>query len=167
VTVIQDFAKPKTEQKWRFRSRTAAHTRASPLWLYPELDGSSCVGDLDAGTDGKEQLAYYVDYVRSEHPQWWAADAVPILWSVHGDGVCEFAPSESQIRWLKHEENFLAFWTLPVDTKTGGPLNWWRLPVRNTRFPEFAKALGWLPSPFHEFAPLRSIIGYGVSARTT
>jgi hypothetical protein len=32
------------------------------------------------------------------------------------------------------------------------------LPVRNTRFPAFAEALGWLPSSFQEFAPLRSIV---------
>ncbi len=34
----------------------------------------------------------------------------------------------------------------------------WRLSAHNTRFPAFAKALGWLPSPFQRFAPLRSIV---------
>jgi hypothetical protein len=32
------------------------------------------------------------------------------------------------------------------------------LPVINSRFPEFAEALRWLPSPGQMFAPLRSIV---------
>jgi hypothetical protein len=32
------------------------------------------------------------------------------------------------------------------------------LPVRNERFPEFARALVWLPAPFQSHAPLRPIV---------
>ena len=38
-------------------------------------------------------FAYYVDYVRNRHPEWWEADAVGIYWGVYGDNVAEHAPS--------------------------------------------------------------------------
>jgi hypothetical protein len=93
--------------------------------------------------------------VRRHYPEWWDADAVPIYWAVRGDGVFEHAPNNSERYGGK---SFLTFFTPPVDPRTGAVMNWWRLPVRNERFPAFAEALGWLPSPFQEFAPLRSII---------
>ena len=76
-----------------------------------------------------------------------------IYWSVRGEGVAEHASCNAIAGRC-----FLTIFTQPVDAKTGEELNWWRLPVRNDRFPAFAKALGWLPSPFQEFAPLRSIV---------
>jgi hypothetical protein len=139
-----------TERRWRFRSREGGFDRVTPLWLYPEIDCSSCVDEAE-DQSGAGQLAYYVDYLQDHCPEWWDADAVPISWSVRGDGVYEYAPN-------KREENFLTFWMPPCDARTGDPLNWWRLPVRNSRLPAFGKALGWLPSPFEEFAPLRSIV---------
>jgi hypothetical protein len=145
------------QRKWRFRARGADFEMVSPLWLYPEIDCSACVDDV-YDLSGEEQLDYYVDYIRARHPDWWEADAVPICWSVRGDGVFEEAPNNAPYGPTDNGENFLTFWTPPVDAETGEPLNWWRLPVRNMRFPAFAKALGWLPSPFQEFAPLRSIV---------
>jgi hypothetical protein len=41
----------------------------------------------------------------------------------------------------------------PTNAKTGEPINWFKLPVVNRRFPKFAKAFGWLPSPRHYTAP--------------
>ena len=140
---------------WRFRSRWGGFGRVTPLWLYPEINCSSCVDEAD-DQSGEGQLAYYVDYLQRRYPEWWEADAVPIYWSVRGDGVFEHAPNNS--RDYSGGKNFLTEFTPPVDAVTGESLNWWRLPVRNTRFPSFPKALGWLPSPFQEFAPLRSII---------
>ncbi len=40
----------------------------------------------------------------------------------------------------------------------GAQINWYKLPVFNRRFPQFAKAFGWLPAPFQMTAPLRSIV---------
>jgi hypothetical protein len=121
------------ERKWRFSFRGNGFEHVTPLWLYPEIDCSSCVDDAD-DQSGAGQLAYYGDYVQRRY-----------------DGIAEHAPNTN--RDYSGGRNFLSFCTSPVDAK-----NWWRLSVRNTRFPAFAKALGWLPSPFQEFAPLRSII---------
>jgi hypothetical protein len=142
---------------WRFRSLKSGFEKVSSLWLYPELDCSSCVDDAD-DQSGAGQLAYYVDCVRRDYPQWWEVDAVPIYWSVRGDaGIAEHAPNNARDFALP-DKNFLTFFTPPRDAKTDAPLNWWSLPVRNDRFPEFAKALGWMPSPFQRIAPLRSIV---------
>jgi hypothetical protein len=46
----------------------------------------------------------------------------------------------------------------PTNAKTGEAMNWFKLPVVNRRFPKFAKAFGWLPSPFQSHAPLRSLV---------
>ncbi len=147
--------------KWRLRSRETGAEWVTPLWLYPEIDCSSCVDDAD-DQSGPGQVFYYADYLQRRYPDWWAADAVPIWWSVMGEGICEYAPGASNTR---HDENFLTFFKPPVDAKTGQFLNWWRLPVRNHRFPAFAAALGWLPSPFQEFAPMRSIMTNAVHDR--
>lgn len=148
----------KGERKWLLRSRPTGYEMVTSLWLYPELSCSSWIDDAD-DQSGEGQLDYYVDYIRSRYPEWWEADAVPIYWSVRGDGVFEQAPTSP-------DENFLTFWRKPYDAETGEALNWWRLPVRNTRFPEFAAALGWLPSPFQEFAPLRSIVNNATATRS-
>ena len=145
---------PMAERKWRFRSRDGGFEKISPLWLYPEINGSSWVDEAE-DQSGVGQLAYFIAWIRRRYPEQWKADAVPIFWSVRGDGVFEIAPNNARDIIGK---NFLTVFTPPVDARTGEPLNWWRLPVRNDRFPAFAKALGWLPSPFEEFAPLRSIV---------
>jgi hypothetical protein len=58
---------------------------------------------------------------------------VPIHRSVRGEGIFEAAPNDDH-----GYKNFLTLFTPPVDAESGEPLNWWRLPVRNTRFPAFA-----------------------------
>ena len=145
--------KPKLE-KWRLGSRRSDHVKLDRLYLYPELDCSSCVDDC-YGETGEEQLAYYCDYIKRRYPQWWEADAVPIYWSVMGEGDsgfgCEAAPCNPG-------DNVLTYYRTPINDRTGAPLNWYSLPVLNLRFPQFAKALGWLPAPFQMFAPLRSIM---------
>jgi hypothetical protein len=149
-------------RKWRFNAINHCDAESvTPLWLEPELECSSCIADTGIDLqDGAGQFAYYVDYIRREYPLLWEADAVPIYWSVCGDGISEFAPNDPNDL---SDENFLTFFTPPVDARTGEPLNWWKLPVRDSRFPAFAKALGWTPSAFQAFAPLRSIVANRVS----
>jgi hypothetical protein len=150
--------------RWAFRYIKSDTEREVPdLYLYPELDGSSVVEDLDE-LDGVGQLEAYVRYVRERHPQWWADDAVPIYWSVRSpepENIHETAPfqDDPDDEFRRHlAQNFLTYFTWPRDAATGEPLDWYLLPVRNDRFPEFAKALGWLPSPLQPTCPLRSIM---------
>jgi hypothetical protein len=120
------------------------------------------VGEIDGS--GEEQLTYYCDYIRKKEPQWWKDDAVPILWSVvegcgeHSGFDSETAPCLANISSFGLDEHCLTFYPKIINLKTGEPINWFKLPVRNYRFPKFAEALSWLPAPFQSHAPLRSIM---------
>lgn len=149
------------KEKWRVAVRSGSHTKITALWLYPELDCSACVDDVYEAT-GDEQLAYYCDYIRCRYRQWWDDDAVPIYWTVRGDADgfdCEQAPFHSGDPY--GDNNVLKYYRTPISVRTGKAVNWYRLPVINDRFPKFAAALGWLPSPGQLTAPLRSIIQGG------
>jgi hypothetical protein len=71
-------------ESWRLHCRNGLHTKTVRLWLYPELDCSACLDDV-RDESGAAQLDYYCDYVRRRRPEWWAADAVPVYWSVMGN----------------------------------------------------------------------------------
>lgn len=143
--------------RWKFASRrNPDYVQRADLWLYPELDGSSCV-DSCWSEDGEDQLVFYVEWLERNEPDWLADDAVPIYWSVAP--VHETAPFPHV--WSRsglYDENFLTFYDWPRDAETGEPLDWFTLPVRVDRFPEFGNALRWTPSPFQPTAPLKSIL---------
>lgn len=141
--------------QWLFRSRESGIERRVDLYLYPELDGSAVVDEYDY-LDGEGQFEEYVQYLQRNHMDWLHADAIPIVWSVAGPGICEAAPfpQEEAPPW----GDFLTAFTWPVDAKTGDYLDWYQLPVRNNRFPEFAKALAWTPSPMQPTCPFRSLL---------
>jgi hypothetical protein len=143
-------------EKWRLQSQESNHFKVTALWLYPELDCSASIDDV-LPASGEEQLAYYVDYIRRRYPHWWNADAVPIYWSVMGDGD-GFGSEEAPFHDADSIGNVLTYYYPPINVRTGNLINWYRLPVINNRFPEFAAALGWLPAPGQLFAPLRSIV---------
>lgn len=159
---------PKLE-KWRLTTRRYGHTKVAELYLYPELDCSSCVDDVYPAS-GEEQLRYYVDYIRrsDRYVQWWNDDAVPIYWSVMEGSTesgfgCEQAPFHHPD--LADTDDVLTHYYPPTNLLTGAQINWYTsLPVINRRFPQLAKALGWLPAPGQLFAPLRSIINGAPSA---
>jgi hypothetical protein len=152
---------PKKLEKWRLQSRESNHFKITALWLYPELDCSSCVDNVYQAS-GEEQLAYYCEYLRTayggRYRHWWNDDAVPIYWSVMGDDDgfgCEQAPFHIDDN---PRRDVLTYYYPPINVRTGNLINWYQLPVINNRFPEFAAALGWLPAPGQLFAPLRSIV---------
>lgn len=140
--------------RWKVQNRESGHTQRLDLSLYPELDCSSMVDDVYERS-GDEQLDAYVRYVRERYAEWWEQDAVPIYWSLVP--VHETAPFQRLDAERDSGRDFLTYFHWPTD-RDGERLDWYRLPVVNDRFPAFAKALGWLPSPLQPTAPLRSII---------
>jgi hypothetical protein len=148
------------ERLWSFRSRRTGYEKVSTLWLYPEIHYASVVDEWPE-LDGTGQLYEWVRIIKRKYPEQWDADALPIYWCVrrheansHGE-ICEHAPF-----WdgFGVSQDFLTGYTWPEDTVTGEPLDWFQLPVINSRSLEFAKALGWTPSPFQPTCPLRSIM---------
>lgn len=145
--------------RWVFHYRRSGVAVRTDLWLYPELECSAMVDDVHE-LDGQGQFEEYVQYLEQRHSEWLKADAVPVIWSVHNGwdrSVFEAAPFTA---WGDAASwgNFLAHYTWPEDAHTGEPLDWYALPVINDRFPEFAKALGWTPSPLQPTCPLTSLV---------
>ena len=143
-------------EKWRLSSRTGHHIKITNLWLYPELDCSACIDEAPKEATGEDQLIFYVGHIKRRYPHWWDNDAVPIAWFVAGDGDgfgLERAPFN-----INDGDDIRTHYHTPINVRSGHAINWYTsLPVYNRRFPKFAVALGWLPSPGQMFAPLRSI----------
>lgn len=142
--------------RWIFESRASGYEKRRDLYLYPELDCSAMLDDY-WDEPGEDQLATYIQRIKEEDPKWWAADAVPIYWAVQSDqgGIYECAPFQPHYQFTE-SMHFLTDYTWPHD-EDGEWLDWYALPVRNDRFPEFARALNWLPAPLTPTCPLRSI----------
>jgi hypothetical protein len=153
--------------KWRLRVRNGHHEKITSLWLYPELDCSACVDDV-YGEDGAAQLEYYCERIQEWHPEWWTADAVPILWSVIGgdDGFGrEAAPCLANAQFVSDEypfEHCLTFYHTPVNLK---PVNdalrllssflaWPCVTQSNWDFPARVNASRILSSSQHKFDPI-------------
>lgn len=147
--------------RWVFESLRSGHQRATDLYLYAELECSSVVDDVHE-LDGEGQLEYYVRRIRRDYPQYLDQDAVPIVWCVVGAGTFEHAPFQRGAFGPDEpgfHRNFLTYFSWPFDARTGWELDWFKLPVRlDYRFPHFAEALGWKPSPFEPTCPLTSIM---------
>lgn len=145
--------------RWEFRNKRSGYRRQVDLVLYPELDCSAMVDDY-YNLNGDDQLREYVQYLEQRYPQWLEADAVPIYWSVEtpawdlGEGAPPFLGAHLE----QPMPNFLDYFTWPTDVNTGARLDWFSLPVVNDRFPEFAEALAWTPSPFQPSCPLATIL---------
>lgn len=144
---------------WTFASLRSGYERTCDLYLYPELDCSSMVDDYYEES-GQVQLEQYVRYLRERYPHWMEKDAVPIYWVVQSKtgGVSETAPPFVSAYAPAGDRHFLTSFTWPVNAVTGDPLDWFSLPVVNNRFPAFAEALSWTPSPLQPFCPLASIL---------
>lgn len=152
---------PSGAGRWTFASLHSGLKRSVTLYLYGELDCSAMVDEYYE-LDGEGQLAAYVEYLEEHHPEWLAADAVPIIWFVRGEETMENAPFQAgeygpQGKWGSRSD-FLSEFTWPNDARTGERVDWFKLPVRIDRFPEFAQALDWLPSALQPTCPLRSIL---------
>lgn len=141
--------------RWKIQNRESGYTHWEDLYLAPELSCSSAIDEyLDL--DGAGQLDEYVRYIQGRYPEMWDADEVPIYWSVRSEqgGVFETAPFQGP-RWQR--DDFLTHFVWPVD-RNGERVDWFLLPVKNDRFPEFAKALAWTPSPLQQQVALRSLM---------
>lgn len=152
----------KSEQLWKFENKYLGCVYTTDLFLTPELDGSPLVEDYLHLT-GEEQLAAYVESLKAWHPLYLDNNAVPVSWGVWstwsikgGVNIAEIAPFQSPP--YDFSENFLTHYTWPYNPDNGQALDWFNLPVRFDRFPEFARALNWMPSPLQATCPLRSIL---------
>jgi len=74
---------------------------------------------------------------------------------------CTDNPEHLHVVWQKGTELRRATVQAPeagFHKHPAADLDWFKLPVKNSRFPEFAQALDWTPSPMQPTCPLRSIL---------
>jgi hypothetical protein len=149
---------------WHFNSLRFDHPQHERLYLDAEIDCVGLLGDFEPEEYAADPFGFFVAEFRRRYPERWAADSVPILWSVLP--VYEFAPFSHMIAesdaasWKKGEDwlqqDFLTFYTWPVDD-LGDRLDWFQLPVRLSDFPGFEESVGWKPAPMQPTAALRSM----------
>lgn len=142
-------------EKWTFRSIPGGYERTIDLILYPEPDYIACLDEVYfPGIDGEEEIDYYAKYLERRGL---LSDAIPIYWFVRSpdqEGFVENGPKVFTPH--EHPTDFLQRFTTP--RRGGQEIDWFQLPVRGLRFKTFWDALGYLPSPFQPFFPLRSLI---------
>ena len=158
-----------------FDRRKYGGTRTARLWLKPEIDQMSMWGDLIYDGYTEDEAGWYIVNNLQKYPGF-EEDEIKIYWFVHGvytrdsqggtPGMgsskgqlfkTEFAPYDSNAFDSELSHDFLTFFTWPTNYRNE-PINWFRMPVYDDRFPEFWKWLGWTPAPLTKYCPLNSII---------
>ncbi len=112
---------------WTFTSVESGYRWETPLWLTWELDYEAISDDY---------LVDEIDAVDLRH-RWLrcfpvgAGESlvVPIAWYVEGDTIFETAPLQADSGSELRSEDFLSFFTTPVDLVTGESVRWSALPM--------------------------------------
>lgn len=100
----------------------------------------------------------------------WHNDLIPIGWYVRGKTIFEFFPHQYDhtpaLTAQYGREDFLSFFSHPVDPKTKEPINWLKLPVvdkawkpgRSDKGGFIQEATGWKPSILQPFIHLDALM---------
>lgn len=128
-----------------------------------EVNGSALSDDYDPGEVSADELFERFRKVWENKEE----DLLSIFWTVHpetatGEGKPEIMP----FQYSEHTDNFLTYFTWPVNSQTGEPLNWLTLPVMDRYWrrerPDkggfIQEATGWKPSILQPYVSLKSLI---------
>ncbi|WP_228454089.1 hypothetical protein [Streptomyces alkaliphilus] len=153
--------------RWTFQSRSSNFTQTEELvLLWIPANGQitdNYTRDEIAAQELWQLWAKDANTYHERYPDHFRAGEIPIIWSVTKpslDGIFELAPHTLALRSLMPEfagdphEDFLSFYTHPVQDGTGEPVNWLRLPVVDRSWNAKAsqkggfvqEASGWKPS---------------------
>lgn len=147
------------EGKWTFRAKRTGYERTIDLFLYPEPDFIPYLDDAYYdGVDGDELIDYYGKVMERKGR---LNDEIEIQWFVRSSdeqGFIEFAPAEYQPHVLSKDRHFLGPEGFTTPRNGDEEIDWFQLPVQGVRFKTFWDALGYLPSPFQPYFPLRSLM---------
>lgn len=183
------------EDAWTFTSR-AGYERTGSLWLYWEVHCDPVSDDWYIDEISPEELwrVWLTRYPRDENAEAiYGPGAFGIHWFVEGSGTFEGAPFRDirvslegwrraraemgDPEWMRGQDiayeqkhDFLAHYTWPVNSLTGNPLQWSRLPVidkvwRNDNLPEphafkggfIQEATGWKPAPLQPYVNVHQL----------
>jgi hypothetical protein len=145
---------------YRFQNRRRGFEQTARLVAYWEVTLDPVSDNFTPeDTDAGELFSMWVEKVRDEH----ADGLIPIYWSVQSEpaGVYETMP----FQFRKFDEDFLTFFTWPVDVTTNEPLNWIELVVvdklwrkgRADKGGFIQEVTGWKPSILQPLVYLPSL----------
>lgn len=161
---VQPYA-PGTQ--WTFQSRESGYTQTES-WCCFLCRANGEISDAYSQDDISAQELWQLwakkaNAYHERHPKRFEPGEVPIIWSVTKTslyGIFELAPHTLDPRSLRSQfsidphEDFLSFYTHPVQDGTGEAVNWLRLPVVDRAWNATARdqggfvqeATGWKPS---------------------
>lgn len=152
---------------WRFHGRQYhdPEGRVGELFAYWEVESDPISDDYTTDEiSAQELLDMWVAKVAPHHPD----GLIPITWHVEGPDVAvgEVMPFQYEHFEGSLDEDFLTFFTWPVNAATGARLNWFELPVVDKLWrPGSAEkggfiqeATGWKPSILQPFLYLPSLL---------
>lgn len=160
---------PKVKKKiptWKFRGLNSGHEWEGMLVAYWEVALDPISDDYTPQElDARELFHKWEKRVRGKYPN----GLIPICWFVDckgkGHATFECMPFQFEHIASSFPEDFLTFFTWPVNSETGEPLNWLTLPVadklwnsrRADRGGFIQQATGWKPSILQPYAYLPAL----------
>ena len=149
---------------WKAESRRTDYTWEGSLKAYWEVALDPISDDFTPDEMAAEELLYmWAEQVSEHHPD----GLVPISWYVQqGSGNIESMPFQHGSYRDEQQDDFLTYFTWPVDSETGAPLNWLELPVVDKLWrPDdpskggfIQEATGWKPSILQPFVFLPALL---------
>jgi hypothetical protein len=151
---------------WRFRTKKGGYEWECPLEAYWEVDGDPMSDEYTREEITAEELLHrWADRYGSDSPN----QLIPISWFVWSPEHNGFGPEYMPFQFhhgVPITEDFLTFFTWPVHTRTGEPLNWLTLPVVDKLWRRgqcdkggfIQEATGWKPAILQPFVYLPSLL---------
>lgn len=153
--------------EWTFQNHRSGQTNTEELvYLWePEacwITDDYLVHEISSRELWSAWVKVVVDHLAERHPTQYRTGDVHIAWYIrtaNGSGIFEGAPHRDYTPHARaldpNPESFLTFFTDPVHSVTGEPLNWLRLPVldkgwngrQSDKGGFIQEVLGWKPAP--------------------
>ncbi|MBD1906621.1 hypothetical protein NDI37_22515 [Funiculus sociatus GB2-A5] len=150
---------------WKVHNRTSKNDFECALIAYWEVSFDPISDDYTPEEiDAYELLKKWLKQVQSKYPN----GLVPIYWSVKSKehAIFEFMPFQFKHSAGMFREDFLTFFTWPVNSMTGERLNWLMLPVADKLWNSkradkggfIQEATGWKPAVLQPYIYLPALM---------
>ena len=148
---------------WKFESLRTSVEREASLVASWEVAQDHISGDFDPLESTPNEL--FTIWAESVHREY-QNDLIQIYWSVRSPEVGIFETMPFQFKWFATREDFLTFYTWPLEKTTGDQLNWLTLPVENKLWNSdradkggfIQQATGWKPAVLQPYVYLPSLL---------
>ena len=148
---------------WKMQSRDSNHTPECNLTAYWEVELDPMSDDYTPQEISAEELFHlWAQKVSKQYTN----GLIPILWCVQGVQQAVFESMPFQFSELGRSEDFLSYFTWPINKESGERLNWLTLPVidklwnrkRADKGGFIQEFTGWKPSILQPYVYLPSLV---------